>query len=187
MTITMKGMKELDEFLSVFPVKLQKNAIRSSLTAAAKPVRDEARARAERKTGKLARSIKTSSPKINPDGTISVKVKLQGEHSYLGWFQEYGVAPHFIRAGDSGKSPRLLTKAAKRGDVTGDVATGHLKIGENIISGEVFHPGRAARPFLRPALDTRAKDAVQAFGDRLASYLKNKTGFSAPAVLEVDE
>lgn len=185
--IKTKGFKELDAFLAAFPAKLQKNAVRSALTAAARPVRDEARARAERKTGKLRKAIKTSNPKVNADGTVSVRVKLQGEHSYLGWFQEYGVAPHFIRAGDSGKSPRLLNKAAKRGDVLGDVATGHLKIGDNFISGEVFHPGRAARPFLRPALDVRAKDAVQAFGGRLASYLKDKTGFSAPAVLEIDE
>lgn len=184
--IKTKGFNELNEWLSVFPAKLQKNAVKSALIAAARPVRDEARSRAEHKTGKMRKAIKTSKPNINQDGTVSVKVKLDGDHSFLGWFQEYGVAPHFIRAGDSGKTPRLLNKAAKRGDVLGDVATGHLKIGDNFISGEVFHPGRAARPFLRPALDVRAKDAVQAFGDRLASYLKDKTGFSAPAV-EIDE
>lgn len=187
MSIKLKGAKEMDAFLAAFPAKLQKGAVRSALTAAAKPIRDDARARAPRETGQLAKSVKTGSPSINPDGTISVKIRLRGKHSFLGIFHEYGVAPHFIRAGDSGKSPRLLTKAAKRGDVLGDVETGHLKIGDNIITGEVLHPGHAARPFLRPALDNRADDAINAFGQRIASYLKDKTGFTAPAILEVDE
>lgn len=187
MSVKLKGGNELDAFLAAFPKTLQKGAVRSALTAAARPVRDQARGMAPRETGKLAKSIKTGSPSVNPDGTISVKVRLRGQHSFLGIFHEYGVAPHFIRAGDGGKSARLLTKAAKRGDVVGDAPSGHLKIGDNIISGEVFHPGHAAHPFMRPALDIKAKDAINAFGARIQEYLKTKTGFTAPARLEVDE
>jgi len=183
MTYQMKGLKETMEFLEAFPKRIQNGAVRSALTAAARPVRDQARVNAPRETGKLAKSIKTGSPRINQDGTVSIKVRLTGEHSFLGWFHEYGVRPHFISAGDSGKSPRVLTKAARNGS-SSDVATGALKIGDTYVTGTVLHPGFAARPFLRPALDMKAQEAISAFGDRLRSYLKDKTGFTAPARLD---
>lgn len=183
--IKLKGGKELLAFLDAFPARLQKGAVRSALTAAARPVRDQARANAPRESGKLAKSIKTGSPKVEQDGTVAIKVRLQGEHSFLGHFFEYGVAPHFIRAGDSGLSSRKLTQKFNRegGTADGDA----LKIGDNFITGAVMHPGFAAKPFMRPALDVKAEEAINAFGGRVRSYLKDKTGFTAPAVLEVDE
>lgn len=181
----LKGGKELDAFLAAFPARLQKGAVRAALTAAARPVRDQARANVPSESGKLRKSIKTGSPKIEQDGSVSVRVKLQGEHSFLGHFMEYGVAPHFINAGDAGLSPRKLTQKARREGMSEDA--GVLKIGGAFVSGTVLHPGFAAKPFLRPALDAKAQDAVKAFGDRLASYLQSKTGFSAPITLEVDE
>lgn len=183
-TVPIKGLKELMAFLDAFPQRLQKGAVRSALTAAARPVRDQARANAPRQTGKMAKAIKTGSPRINQDGTVRIKVRLAGEHSYLGWFHEYGVQPHFISAGDSGQSPRMLTRDGLLGDLTGDAATQSLKIGDRFVSGAVLHPGMAPRPFLRPALDMRANEAVEAFADRVRSYLKDRTGFSAPARLD---
>ena len=178
----MKGIKETMAFLQAFPARIQKGAVRSALTAAAKPVRDQARANAPKESGQMAKAIKTGSPRIERDGTVSIKVRLAGKHSYLGRFIEYGVAPHFIRAGDSGLSPRKLTQKAGREGST--AADGALKIGQNFVTGAVLHPGFAPKPFLRPALDIRADDAVQAFADRLRSYLKDKTGFTAPARLD---
>ena len=186
MTIPLKGGKDLDAFLAAFPLRLQKGAVRSALTAAAKPVRDQARANAPRQTGKLAKSIKSGSPKVNLDGTISISVRLKGRHSFLGIFFEYGVAPHFITAGDSNLSARKLTQ--KVGREGSEEVDGAMKIGADFVTGAVLHPGIPAQPFLRPALDVRADEAVKAFGDRLRTYLKDKTGFSAPAQLdEVEE
>lgn len=175
-----KGLADLDKFLSALPQRMQKQAYRSALTAAAAPIRDEAKVRAPRETGKLAKSIKTGSPNQNPDGTFSVSIRLVGEHAYLGLFHEYGVAPHFISAGDSGLKPRMLTRKAKAGEVTGDVETQALKIGDNFITGTVMHPGHAAHPFMRPALDAKADEAVKAFGNRIRTWLEGKTGFAAP-------
>ncbi|CAD7335312.1 HK97 gp10 family phage protein [Sphingomonadales bacterium 56] len=186
MTIKMKGGQELSAFLQALPERLQKGAVRSALTAAAKPIRDQARANAPRESGKLAKAIKTGSPKVEPDGTVRIKVRLSGEHSFLGIFHEYGVRPHFIAAGDSDLSPRKLTQKARREGSS--ESGGVLKVGDAFVSGGVMHPGIPARPFMRPALDTAADEATQAFADRLRSYLKSKTGFTAPAVLtEVEE
>ncbi len=179
----LKGGSELSAFLDALPKQLVSNAVRSALTAAAKPIRDQARANVPRKTGKLARSIKTSSPRVNQDGTVSVKVHLRGEHSFLGPWVEYGTGPHVIKAGDSKISARLMTRQAKR-DGSSKKA-GNLVIGNNVISGAVMHPGVPARPFLRPALDTRTEDAVNAFGQRMQTYLQGKLGVTLPLV-EVD-
>lgn len=186
MSITaLKGGADLAAFLDAFPKKLQNGAIRSGATAAAKPIRDQARANAPRKTGKLAKAVKTGSPRV--DGSqVRIRVRLAGEHSFLGMFFEYGVRPHYITAGDSGKSPRLLTRAARDGGAS-DVEAGKLKIGDNYITGAVLHPGITAQPFMRPALDARANEAIKAFGARVQSYLKDKSGLTAPATLDVDD
>lgn len=189
MTINLKGGKELSAFLAAFPKKLQDGAVRSALTAAAKPIRDQARALAPRQTGELARSIKTGSPKVNSDGTVSIKVRTDpknNNHAFLGLFFEYGTAPHFISPGDSGKSVRLLNRAALRDGANSDVASGKMRVGNLWVTGAVMHPGMAARPFMRPALDMKANEAINAFGARVQSYLSGKTGFTAPT-LEVDD
>lgn len=186
MTMKLKGGKEMLAFLEAFPARLQKGAVRSALTAAAKPVRDQARANAPRKSGKMAKAIKTSRPRVEQDGTVTVKVRMRGEHSFLGTFHEYGVAPHFISAGDAGMSARLLTKKGRREGMASE--GGAMKIGDKYVTGAVLHPGFAPRPFLRPALDTKAQEAVRAFSDQLGKYLKDRTGFTAPAVMiEVEE
>lgn len=189
--IGLKGGKELMEFLEAFPTKLQKGALRAGATAAAKPIRDQARANAK---GRIKKTIKTSSPRIDQNGTLSVKVQLRGPNAFIGTFLEYGVAPHIIAprdarpmgANNKPMSNRLLTKAGKRGGIT-DAGGGVLKIGEHFVAGAVQHPGFAAKPFLRPALDTKADEAIKAFGERLRSYLQSKTAFTAPVTLEVDE
>lgn len=182
-----KGLAELDRFLSALPGNMQKQAVRQALTAAAAPIRDEARLRVPKKTGKLARAIRTGSPRQNQDGTFSVSISVTGnDHAFLGYFFEYGVKPHFIKAGDSGFSPRILGKRGKSGiDV---VARRGKKKGQNqvlaiygqLVSGAVHHPGIRAHPFLLPALDVRAEDAVRAFAGRIRAFIEGKTGFSAP-------
>ena len=183
--IPVKGLRELDMFLSALPRNMQKGAYRAGLTAAAKPIRDEARLRAPKRTGKMARAIRTGSPRQNPDGSFSIMISVDGnDHAFLGLFHEYGVSPHYIAAGSASfggvaSSPRRLTAAARR-EGASDVASGKLKIGAQLISGAVMHPGHGAQPFMRPALDIRADDAVRAFGQRIKDYIEGKTGFAAP-------
>lgn len=185
--IAVKGLRELDNYLSHLPRNLQKGAYRAGLVAAAAVIRDEARLRAPKRTGRMAKSIKTGSARQNQDGTFSVSVRLQGPHDFLGVFHEYGVAPHFISPGDSGVSARLTTRRANEDGLSSDVETGALKIGDNFISGGVMHPGHGAHPFMRPALDTKANEAVMAFRDRIVGYLEKKTGFNASAPLDLDQ
>ena len=182
--IGLKGGKDLAAFLDAFPVRLQKNAVRAALTAAARPIRDQARANAPHESGKLAKAIRTGNPKVNQDGTVSVSIRLKGEHAFLGLFMEFGVAPHLIARTEAGQGKVAIRKAAEGNGV---VATRAMKIGDEFVSGIIHHPGFGDKPFLRPALDAKAGDAIKAFGERMRGYLKGKTGFTAPAVIEADE
>ncbi|TCM40101.1 HK97-gp10 family putative phage morphogenesis protein [Novosphingobium sp. ST904] len=173
------GTKELDAFLSALPKNLQKGAYRAGLTAAARPVRDEARIQATKSSGKMARAIKSGSPRQNQDGTFSIQVRLdpKSPHAYLGVFAEYGVSAHLIARTGAGQG-RVTVRRAAEGK--GKVSAGVMKIGDEFRSGIIHHPGHAAHPFMRPALDAMADNAIKAFADRIRSYIEGKTGFAAP-------
>lgn len=182
-----KGLKELDAYLSALPKNMQKDAYRAGLVAAAAVIRDEARLLAPKATGVYAKSIKSGSARQNQDGSFSITVRPAGPHGYLGLFHEYGVAPHFIAAGDADVSAKTLNRSAKRGNVVGDVERQALKIGDNYITGTITHPGHRATPHFRPALDNKADEAVQAFAGRIRAYLegvKSKTGYDVIAGLD---
>lgn len=172
-----KGLAELDKFLSALPANMQKAAYRQGLTAAARPIRDEARLLAPKKTGKMAKSIKTGSPRQNQDGTFSVTIRLDGDHAFLGLFHEFGVAPHLIARTGTKEGRVAIRKAKAR---TGTIKGGVMKIGDDFVSGIINHPGHRAHPFMRPALDAKADEAVQAFAAKIRAYLEGKTGFNAP-------
>ena len=176
--IPITGAPELLQFLRAFPERLQKGALKSAATAAAKPIRDEARLLARKQSGLMAKAIKTGRPQIDQAGNVSVRIRLRGPHAFLGVFNEYGVAAHFISAGDSTVSTRLLNRAAKRDGV--EAAGEAMKIGNNFVTGAVQHPGTPAHPFMRPALDNKAREATAEFGKRIVSYLQQRTGFTGP-------
>jgi len=176
-----EGLAELDRFLSAFPKNMQTNAYRGALRAAANVIRDEARLLAPKKTGKMAKAIKTGSPRKNQDGTFSVSVRLDGEHSYLGLFQEYGVAAHLIARTGKGEG-RVAVRKAAAGE--GTIQGGVMKIGADFVSGILSHPGHAAQPFMRPALDAKSNEAVQVFAKYIRNYMEGKTGFVAPMMDE---
>lgn len=175
------GLKDLDAYLSALPKNMQKQAYRAGLVAAAKPIRDEARVRVNKQSGKLAKAIRTGSPRQNEDGTFSVSVSVsgrqKGSHAFLGLFMEYGVKPHYIARTGKGEGRVALRKAK---DGTGTIKGGVMRIGDEFVSGIISHPGYSAHPFLRPALDAKAGEAVKAFADRIRAFLEQKTGFVAP-------
>jgi HK97 gp10 family phage protein len=171
------GLKELDAYLSALPMNMQKGAYRAGLTAAAAVIRDEARLRAPRTTGALAKSIRSGSARRNADGSFSITVGPRGRQGFLGLFHEFGVRPHYIARTGKGEG-RVAIRNAKEG--RGTVKGGTMKIGDDFVSGIISHPGHRAQPFLRPALDIKADEAVQAFAQRIREYIEGKTGFAAP-------
>lgn len=186
-----KGLKDVLDVLSQLGQRIETQAIRSGLTAAAGVVRDEARARLPKKSGLTAASIRSGSPRKNQDSSFSISVSAKGtRHAFVAYFIEYGVRPHLIKVREEDKPTRTLRDgrtapwSMKKINRTYMTAQGSLRIGDQFVGPVVSHPGFAARPFLRPALEMKAQEAIAAFRDKIVAVVEKKTGFDIDAAIE---
>jgi HK97 gp10 family phage protein len=160
--VHVRGLSELQKFLDELPQKVEQNILRSALSAGARVVRDQAKANAPVKTGTLRAGLKVSS-RISK-GVVTASVKAKGKHGYLAPWLEYGTSAHKI--------------AGKKG--------GWLSFG-GIFAKSVEHPGISPRPFLRPALEARAQDALVAVGEAIKKRLTREGLNTADISIEADE
>lgn len=145
------GLAELQKMLDTLPAKLEANVMRGALRAGMKPVKEEAQTRAAVASGALRDGLKVSSGMRYGKAVVSLKAR--GKHGYLARWIEYGTSAH-----------KILPKNRKA-----------LVIGGQLVNS-VDHPGTRAQPFMRPALDTRAQDAVVAAGEYIKKRLATKEG-----------
>jgi HK97 gp10 family phage protein len=154
--VVIKGGKELHDFLQQLPVKMEKNIMRSALRAGAKVIADEAKANVPVKDGDLRDSIRVSTRAKR--GQVTASAKAGNKKAFYWHFVEFGTAAHTIKA-KNGKS--LFFN------------------GSNVRS--VRHPGARAKPFMRPALDSKSTEAIRAVGAQIGKRL-NKLGLNAPDI-----
>lgn len=156
---SIKGLADLQKALDTLPAKIEANILRSALRAGAKVILEEAKSRVPVKTGLLRDGLKvrTGLKKGKATATISTG----GKHGFIAKFMEFGVATHEIKAKDGGS----------------------LFFG-SVFASKVVHPGLRPRPFMRPALDSKASEAVVAFGNQVKRRL-TKQGIETPDI-EVD-
>lgn len=148
-TFKIEGLAELGKALRELPERVARNGLRVSVYAGAKVVRDEARARAP----KAAQSLGPNQP---PPGTLkrSVIMKHIPELSSLTRQTFFVTVRH-------GKKYR---KQGKKGNLSQDawywrfVEFGTRKM--------------RARPFLRPSLEAKRREAGQAMKDRLSERIE---------------
>lgn len=159
--INVKGMKELGEFLTQLPDKLQNNVMRGVLRAGAVVLQQEVIANVPVKSGVLKKGIKVSTRARR--GIVKASVKATGKHAHIAHWLEYGVTAHVIK-------PRRKKS---------------LVFGNLLVKG-VNHPGFKPKPFMRPAADMRAQQAVQAMAKQLKARL-TKAGLSGAAEVDTDE
>lgn len=145
--VSIKGFENLAQALKSFPQTVARRILSRSVYAGAVVVRDDARARAPVKTGKLRKSIKIKSAKSRR-GTIE-KVFRVYVAAYYGHMVERGTRAHRIT--------RVNAKA--------------LKIGRDYIV-EFEHRGATRKPFLRPALDENTRAIVDAMRDKLKAGIE---------------
>lgn len=169
-TVNIKGLKDLGTFLQQLPLKLEKNILRSALRAGARVIADEAKRNVPVKNGKLKASIRTGSniSKGNVEAYARAGGKSSGKgkdkSAFYAQFVEYGTAAHIIKAGKT--KPVLIFTA---------------RDGKKIETTQVSHPGAVAKPFLRPALDSKGKQAVEAVNKRIRDRLTDE-GINVPAI-----
>ena len=148
-TFKIEGLAELGKALRELPARVARNGLRVSVYAGAKVVRDEARARAPKAEQPLG-------PNQPPPGTLkrSVIMKHIPELSSLTRQTFFVTVRH-------GKKYR---KQGKKGNLSQDawywrfVEFGTRKM--------------RARPFLRPALEAKRREAGQAMKDRLSERIE---------------
>lgn len=175
------GLSDLQKFLDELPAKLEKNIMRGALRAGINEIRDTAVATCPvgppspegarlygLHTGSLRDSIRIGT--VVRGGQVMATLKVGGKTAKAGdvWYAHIieftGAVPHVIKAKNGG----ALAFAGG-------------------VYQSVNHPGMKAQPFLRPALDSRAQDAVVAAAEYMKERLATKEGLdTAGIVIEGD-
>jgi HK97 gp10 family phage protein len=162
------GGEDIAKALKEFPLAMEVAMTRGGLRAGAVIIAEEAKSRVPVQSGALRNSIKVRTGKKKDGsafayvvaGTRELKRDASGNYKHGSkynnpWYAhlvEYGVKRHVIIAGGG-------TKAGKA-----------LAAGARILGEKVDHPGADAKPFMRPALSTKAQSAI----DRIADYLRTR-------------
>jgi HK97 gp10 family phage protein len=157
------GGKELAQALEQLPTKIQRNIMRSALAAGAKVIMREAKQNTPVMFGDLKDSLRVSTRLRGMKATADVKAG--NTDAWYGHFIEFGTAAHTIKPKNRGN---LKFRGAN---------------GQAVYSNGVNHPGIKAKPFMRPALDSKAKEAIIATGNKIRQRL-TKQGINSPAPLE---
>lgn len=160
-SVHVKGLAELQKFLSQLPAKMETKIMRGAVRAGAVVLRDEAKAQVPVDSGQLRDGLKVSTRSRR--GVVSASVKATGPHSYVARWMEYGVAAHPIAAANGGS----------------------LFFG-GFFHKSAEHPGITPRPFMRPALDNAGGQAVVAAGQYIKTRL-TKQGLEGAGDVEVAE
>lgn len=167
--VHVKGLAELGKVMEELPVKIERNVLRGALRAGAGPIRTDARARAPvgptssenariygGYPGALRDSIRVTTKTRGGKVIASVVAGGKGKNGadvYYAHFVEFGTSPHSI-------VPQ--TRRA-------------LSIGGLFVES-VEHPGARPQPFMRPALDGQAQQAVIAAAEYMKARLATKHG-----------
>lgn len=156
--IHVTGLSALNDFLQQLPAKVEANCMRGALRAGMNVVKPAAQANVHSISGLLAAGLKIGT-RIK-GGTVTASLKATGKHGYLARWVEFGTKAHNI--------------AGKK--------NGWLSFG-GIFAKSVAHPGAKPHPFLRPALDSQAQNAVVAAAEYMKNRLADKNGLDTSDVL----
>ena len=162
------GLKELEAIFATLPVKLSNNILRGALREACKPVAEDARRRVPVRTGRLRDSIRITAGIRNGIPKAKVIAGGKGTKKVKGaWYAhmvEGGTTAHVIVAGRDTRT---------------------LWINGNPVGKAVKHPGARKQPFMRPAIDSRQRDAIESFKAYVAKRF-TKQGIEIPEPLPDD-
>lgn len=184
--VQVKGLKELNKFLQELPVKLEQNVLTGALRAAGKVFADQAKANLTANgsviSSELRDSIRVSVRRRR--GKVRARIVAQGDKNEAIWV-EYGTQAHWISVREDARPGRMTRHGLRRisiRTINRMAARGSLKIGKNFVGASVSHPGARAKPYMRPALEQRAQDAVVAAAEYMKKRLARKHGINTSGV-----
>lgn len=197
--IHVTGLADLQKFLDTLPAKVAANVMRGALRAGAKVIEADARAKCPsapsgfrffglRSQGLLRDSIRVSTRIKGTTISSSIKAggKWKGVNIFWVNFVEWGTNAHLISVQESEKNTNLR-RSVKLGMMVKESMTTInrrvLQIGNTFIGPTVSHPGSKPHPFMRPALDSQAQNAVVAVAEYMKKRLATKEGLDTSGVM----
>lgn len=160
-TVNVKGLSDLQRFLDQLAPKLERNVMRGGMRAGANVILPVAKGAIRRRDGVLADSLKVRTAARGGQVTARIYTRV-----FYARFVEYGTRPHWITSRKDGA----------------------LSIGGVVFVKAVNHPGAKPYPYLRPALDTQATQAVVAAGNYIKDRLATKHGLdTADITIEAED
>lgn len=149
---TISGARELDDMLRSLPVAPAGRAGRAAVLAGGRIVAAAAKAKVPVDTGDLKRAIRATGMKAAPGvQEVVARAGVRGKEGPLAHLVELGTEAHPIEAN---KKTILKTKDGK------------------FLGKVVDHPGAAPHPFLRPAADEKAGEALDKMGTILGERIE---------------
>jgi hypothetical protein len=143
----------------MLPVKVERNIMRGALRAGMNQVKPEAQRNIHSVSGVLAAGLKVGTRKSGSN-VIAYLARPAGTRSWRACSNSPAQLPHLIKP---------LTRKA-------------LAIG-GVAFSSVQHPGFRPKPFMRPALDTRAEAAVVAAAEYMKQRLATKEGLDTADIV----
>ncbi len=173
-----RGGSAVRRFLIGLPDALERKVLPGAARAAGEVVAEEARLNVRSQL--VAEHIKVKTER--GAGYVRATISIIGSDARADWARslgvwlEYGTDPHYITVDDSqsdGKSAARINRLADKGV---------LVINGRPVGKTVLHPGAQSHPFLRPALDLRARAAAAAG----QSYIKSRVSRNGIAASDED-
>lgn len=175
--IRVKGLDELQKFLDQLPAKMEANIMRGALRAGTKVIKNKAALNINNQSGDLAGGLRIST-RIK-DGIVKSVLAARGIAGYRAMWVEYGTKPHLISVQEDEKKINYRLSAKRGRKVLESMTTVNrrvLQIGGNFVGPVIQHPGSKPHPFLRPALDSGANEAIIATAEYIKIRLEKKHG-----------
>lgn len=151
------GMRELLQGFADFPKQIERKALNRIMRAGGRPIVRIARGKVSKVSGKLARQIRVTVVRDRRTGWITARIiagrNKAKDDAFYALMVELGTKPHQIRP----KNREALSIAGTLAEV-------------------VEHPGARPHPFLGPALEEGAQEAVDAMQAELTAQLEGYWG-----------
>lgn len=167
-TFQIEGLKELDAALGELGKATARNVMMRALTKSAEPIKQAAIGMAPRDTGNLAESITISAKSVARAGKKAFAQAMKAGSS----------------KGDAQAAARAANKGAKGKDTFSQVFVGPTQAGRHGYFNEFGTENMAAQPFMRPAFDVGAPQALESLKDDLATEIEKARARAAKKALK---
>lgn len=159
-SVSVTGLKELDEVLKTLPEKIEKNIMRGAMRAGLSEIKDAAKSQLSSgghvKSGALQKSVRVGfAKKSEKFGWMRGRVIAGNKEAWYAHLIEFGTGSFYSGKGTKSKRKPYDIKPKNRKSL----------FFAGVMKEIVVHPGIHPTPFMRPAFDSKSAASIKAFAD----------------------